>query len=181
MGNVPKDTLIEEALIAKDALSRQVDTKIWRTRLRIQELILKSNPYLKSNNCIFNQKLFLSVILGGVFWWTIISLDGKQVENSWERFEEAEIEPVLYFDLLRLDWNALSASLVERIYQKWIVQWKNIEQINSEINIISQFQVTQLQEQMRTVWLVESNVFYRLIHEVNNKNDTSLPQLPAYV
>ena len=47
MENTPNKMMTEAESIAKDAIEGQVDTKIWRTRLRIQELILAENPYLK--------------------------------------------------------------------------------------------------------------------------------------
>lgn len=62
MENIPNKMVTEAASIAINAIGNQVDTKIWRTRLRIQELILAENPYLKKNQFIFNQQLFLYLI-----------------------------------------------------------------------------------------------------------------------
>lgn len=171
----------EAASIAVDALEWKVDSRIWRTRLRIQELILTENPYLEKNPFIFDQKLFLFIILNFIFSWSITTLNSKQVFDSWEKFEEADFEPVLYDDLSRLQGNAEYAALVERIYQGWMVEWKEFGQIKSEMSIIARVQVPQLMAQLNTNWLVSSNIFYKLPHGSNDTNRTSLPQLPAYI
>ncbi len=173
--------ITEAASIAINAIEGQLDTKIWRTRLRIQELILIENPYLKKNPFIFDQKLFLYILLNFSFIGTIATLKREEIDNSWEKFEEADIEPILYTDLLGLEWNAEYTSLIERIFQNWLVQWKDFEQIKDEMGIISPIYVPQLVQELHTKWLERSNIFYKYSHGTKDKEDESLPQLPAYI
>jgi hypothetical protein len=82
MENTPSKMITEAASIAIDAIESQVDTKIWRTRLRIQELIVLNNPYLKKNPFITDQKLFLYLILSFVFSGSITTLKGNEIVDS---------------------------------------------------------------------------------------------------
>lgn len=82
MKNNPNDIMKEAASIAVDAIDGQLDTKIWRTRLRIQELILTENPYLKNNIFIANQSLFLFILLDFCFMGSITTLTGKKTFDS---------------------------------------------------------------------------------------------------
>lgn len=128
-----------------------------------------------------DQKLFLYLILSFTFSGSITTLKGKEIVDSWEKFEEADIGPILYTDLLWLEWNAEYASLVERIFQNWLVQWKNFEQIKNEMSTNARFRLPELLQELNSWWLIKSNIFYKYPHGSSDKKNKSLPQLPAYI
>ncbi len=177
MGNlIPKNELLEQASKATDAIENFIDTRIWRTRQRIHELIIANDSSMKNNYFIANQPLFLYMLLSFGFKWEIQMLKWKKLYHSWERYEEWAFQPGLFWDLEEKS-NEPFTYVSESIYQGWFEEGKDFSEIKLSLEYNAKIVIPRVKANMISPWVLDETVFYKKPFWGKNEKESSLPTL----
>ncbi|MBC7503853.1 hypothetical protein H7169_02695 [Candidatus Gracilibacteria bacterium] len=161
--------------VALTALEMNLDPVIWRTKLRIQELMVMQNPTLTENIFITHlNHLFVLLIVGVSVGDFVLSTYG---EISEERYEEGESEPILIGDIPQAKTYGTAVEFNERYYARGLLEGKLYPQIRHEIKNLGMSQQVAVIDNANEKGLIVNRVFYRRVDTPKNRTKTELPSL----
>ncbi len=189
----------EQVIQAMDLIEKNTSRTIWRTSMRIHDLIILENPDWQDNTFLKHRQNYLHLLFRFCFGDSITAIRKPELQQLWEKYEESVFEPVLFWDIYMLPSTALM--IPEKM--KWLIypytpvnvrlilkerrmfhcmkQGLNFDEANMTTEVIlPEERESSIQNFIRNGMMIW-NIFYKYPHGTKDKKDESLPQLPAYI
>lgn len=154
--------------VALAALEMSLDPVIWRTKLRIQELMILHNPTLRVNIFATHLNHLFTLLIVGVSTWDIILSNYQNIYE--ERYEEGEAEPILRVDIPQTRVYGIAVEFNERFYAIGLMQWKSYTQIRNELKWIWMSKEIAIIHEADEKWLMANRIFYRRVNIPKKEN-----------
>ncbi len=164
-----------------DLLEKVVDKTIWRTSLRIHECIMNTNDTDAENPFLHDRFQFLYFLLFMTSQGFVQMTTGRELYMSWERFEEALNEPVLYEDLEDLWGLSARATLTEIIALECQRAGMNFDETKQKLSSINPSNIGVFFERLKRDGIPWANIFYKFPKGTHEEKGTVLPELPVCV
>jgi hypothetical protein len=156
-----KEKLFEQA---SGSIIVFVDSKIWRTKRRIQELMMNDAKF--SNNEFVRILEFISRQLHyQIVNWDIIAATREAID--WEIFEEWEWEPVLFTDIIDFHDDPLSFEVDDEVNERMLQQ---------QVPLTSNKTFDAIRERISKEGLVKDTIFYRRVDSPNSDKSINHPR-----
>ncbi len=155
------NTFQNQIQVALTALEMSLDPVIWRTKLRIQALMILHNPTLRENIFATHLNHLFTLLIVGVSTWDIILSNYQNIYE--ERYEEGEAEPILRVDIPQTRVYGTAVEFNERFYAIGLMQWKSYTQIRNELKWIWMGKEIAIIHEADEKWLMANRVFYRSV------------------
>lgn len=191
--------ILNQASQAMALIEENTSRTIWRTSMRIHDLIILSKPDWQNNTYLLLRQNFLHLLYNFCFGDSITAIRTPELQQLWEKYEESIFEPILFWDIYLLP--SMTLTIPEKA--KWVIYPYTPINVRSilkerqmfhfmkqglnfnEANIVSEkvlpgerdVSVQELIKNGMHIW----NIFYKYPHGSNDKKEESLPQIPAYI
>ncbi len=181
----------DQASEAIDMIETYTHPTIWRTSMRIYEIIMLKNPNWQQNIFLLHRQNFLHLLFRFCFSDSI----NAQTQISWERYEESQFEPITFEDI-NLIWGKLEIPenvkwsiykyipvnvrliLMERKIFELLKKWYDFEDANSIANSIDPEERKDIVNKFTLNGMSQWNIFYKLVEWSNkNKEKDDLPAM----
>lgn len=194
-----KTEIREQISQAIDLIEKNTNRTIWRTSMRIHDLIILSNPTWENNQFLVHRQNFLYLLYNFCFSNSITAIAMPGVQQLWEKYEESIFEPTLFWDIHiepqkdfehpeKTRWILykytpidVRSILTERRMFHFMKQWLNFEDANMATGAINPNERAAIVQEFINNGMLVWNIFYKYPHGANDKKSESLPQLPAYI
>lgn len=169
------NTFENQIQLTLQTLESSLDPSIWRTKLRIQEIMLLQNPNLKWNKYASYLNHLFTLLILGVEVWDIVLSTYETIDK--ELYEEGETEPILMIDIPQNKVHGTAVEFCERFYAKWIIWWKSYNEVREELKLLwIDGQVKEIRN-TNEQGLIRNRVFYRKVTPSKNIKREKLPSL----
>lgn len=194
-----KQEIRNQASQAYDLIEANTSRTIWKTSMRIHDLIILSNTNWQNNLFLLHRQNFLYLLYNFCFGDNITAIRTPELQQLWENYEESVFEPTLFWDIHILPSKHLElpektkwklypytpvdvrSILTERRMFYFMKQGLDFDDANKATGEISpEDRAMSIQELIKN-WMSIWNIFYKFPHGSNDKEEESLPQLPAYI
>lgn len=189
----------EQASQASNLINDNISKTVWRTSMRIHDLIKIQFPSWEENSFLKDRKIFLYFVLRFCFDDILSSVIRNELDQLWERYEESVFEPTLFQDIHTLPSNRINipqkvkwiiypyipidvrAILSERQMIRYMRKWLDFNRASELTEIMTPYERQNMVFEFIDKWMMRWNIFYK--HIVGSKDNATdeLPMLPATI
>lgn len=196
---LPKYEIREQASQAVELIEKNTSKTIWRTSMRIHELIILENPNWKNNIFLMHRQNFLHLLHRFCFGDSFTAIKTSEVYQLWERYEESEFEPTLFQDIYilpsktliipeRSQWSIYEYTPInvrQIIKERWMFHFMkqgfNFDEANTITDGITPEERDAIVQGFIKNGMIIWNIFYKQTTGSHDSSKEKLPELPATI